>query len=145
MSEANEDLVKKIIEDICFDFFVPVPQIIYVDDFQESKTLRMAISNDGKTLLIKKNLEKDADFLFDLAHELRHLYQIHEGLMDNYIPRSQLSLEDYNKQFQEIDAHAFAAIFMEVQFGIKPLFTCFNQETKNLIEDRKKEILETEF
>lgn len=139
------EAIKKIIHDICLELFIPEPMITYIEEFPESKTMRMGITPDGTILTIKKGLMIDADFIFDLAHELRHIWQIHEGLLTEYIPRTSASLEEYNQQSAEVDAHAYAALFMEINFGLRPLFQCFYPETARMITDRMEEIKRDEY
>lgn len=139
----NKD-IDKFIDYICLDLFITKPEIRYVDSFVQSPTMRMAVDIEERVILIKNNIDIDLDFFFDLAHELRHVYQIDCGYFrkEDYVQRQDSTLEEYNKQTFEIDAHAYAAIMMQEVFHVKPLWQGFDSETIELINERIMEILE---
>ena len=138
------DKIKEFIKAICLDLFIPEPSIVYVDRFEQSKTMRMAVDYDSRYIMIRKDVKIDLDSYFDLAHELRHIYQMETGdfSKDDYILRENTDLATYNQQPLEVDAHAYAAIMMIKLFHVKPLWQGFDPDTIMLIEERIKELLD---
>ena len=82
------------------------------------------------------------DALFAVCHELRHVYQsIHyPDIFKSYQELGTLDTESYNLQEAEVDANAYAGLFMEQLFGVSPLFNGYSEKVKAAIEKRKSEI-----
>lgn len=97
-------------------------------------------------LQVIKRYETFYDFVFVLAHELRHKYQIDNGWdFSNYIQRDKTDLITYNLQVQELDANAYGFIFMVNEFGVKPLFKGMDEQIKNAIMERVEYLIKTEY
>ena len=90
-------------------------------------------------------LETDNLFniLFALAHEFRHIWQYEED-EDKYIKNQKSKLElvskAYNLQIAEVDANAFAHLIMTNFIGVKPSFETLDEEVKNAIYKRERQI-----
>lgn len=82
------------------------------------------------------------DALFAVCHELRHVYQsIHyPDMFKSYQELGTLDTESYNLQEAEIDANAYASLFIELHFGVSPLFNGYSAKVKAAIKKRKSEI-----
>lgn len=97
-------------------------------------------------LAVKDSYKSDYDMVFAVAHELRHKYQyVNKLLQKPYKSREQLSVFDYNMQIQELDANAYAYIFLDFEFGVKPLFNGLDNRIVQAIIDRANYILNTEY
>ena len=65
------------------------------------------------TIFLRDDYDKPYVEYFAVAHELRHIWQYISGFsLDDYKERSELSVDQYNKQFLEIDANAFAQLML---------------------------------
>ena len=64
---------------------------------------------------------------------------------ETYKNRKQLSVFEYNMQIQELDANAYAYIFLDFEFGVKPLFNGMDKRIIQAIIDRANYILNTEY
>lgn len=95
---------------------------------------------NGKATVYLKNGLSQPDKVFTLAHELRHYYQIVNGLVDKAHTVGTVDTKTYNEQEAEIDANAFAKIIMVNFLGITPLFNGLDEWTKFRIDVRAKEI-----
>lgn len=73
---------------------------------------------------------------------MRHKYQIDNKMFDfnNYKKSSEISIRDYNLQFEEIDANAYAYLIMMEQFGIELKFNGLDMDMKQKIRRRAEEI-----
>ena len=83
------------------------------------------------------------DALFAVCHELRHVYQAANmpDIFQHYQEMGTLDNESYNLQVAEIDANAYASIFIERHFGVSPLFNGYSERVKAAIEKRKSALL----
>lgn len=110
--------------------------------------------NDGAEVRVYTQMDLNAevdtssedfiDLLLRLCHEMRHAWQVQNApeLINGYRPRQELDLVEYNRQPAELDAHAFAALIIEANFGLSPRFMSLDNETKMLISARKRDIYE---
>ena len=103
----------------------------------------------SNTIYIREYQEVNPDIFFAVAHELRHVWQVKtdESLYFSSYKTvdKHNSVDNYNMQIAEIDAHAFAALMMSNFFGIKPLFNNLSDNVKTKINERMKVIINTEF
>ncbi len=101
--------------------------LVYLDD----------IISGNPVIYFNKNFKYHSQFdmYFVPAHEGRHIWQIKNGkfFKDIYKKNDELSMQDYNEQEAEMDAHAFATAAMMKYAGIKPLFEMFENEYKEKI------------
>lgn len=136
----------RFINDICEILDIPVPEISYDTSHFQTETMIAQCHSSGNVIHIKKVDVPNADILFAIAHELRHIYQIrndYEFFLADYKTRSDVDLETYNNQIAEIDANAFATIVMVDLFHLNPQFTGLSSVTIKLIKERIDEIIET--
>ena len=82
------------------------------------------------------------DIILALVHELRHAYQIKHNpkILEGYKQIGEISLEDYNLQKAELDANAYASLYMEQNFKLKPTWNGYSEKVKKEIEKRKREL-----
>lgn len=118
----------KIVKDICKILGIGVPNIerkaeSEVALFKESPTclscVHIEITDSGeevvKGIYLRDTKIDDVTLAFSLAHELRHIWQHTNGLMDikNYVERNKTDcVGSYNAQYMEVDANAFAMAYM---------------------------------
>lgn len=104
------------------------------------------LSSDGKTLRVRQAAD-ERDLYFAIAHELRHGWQLRhrQELLDGYKTRAECgSVEEYNLQPAEIDAHAYAALVMISAFGVRPLFDGLSDDVKKEIAAKMQAIASDE-
>lgn len=106
---------------------------------------------DGKVpvIYLDPGIKYGPECILIIAHELRHIYQycyLPNVSIELFKPSQDedLSINDYNQQFLEIDANAFAEICVEYILGITPYWG-LSQENIKSIKKRKTEVLSTEF
>ena len=145
MSEIMKAL-DELITLICSDLNISKPkvEIDKEDKIFESDTQLAAYDMENNILYLKKNYITGLDLYFVLAHELRHKYQVDNGLfdMENYKHSNECSLEEYNLQFVELDANAYAYLIMVSLFHRATLYKGLSGHVRDKIMERVKEIYE---
>lgn len=141
-------MIHDFINDICNILNISVPHISFDTSNFQSETMMAQINSEGTTIYLRKTDKPNPDQFFSIAHELRHRWQIQtdkEWYFSDYKPRELCSsVEEYNLQFAEIDAHAFAGIMMEEFFHLKPLFQGLSDAVKSKIYSRMEYLKTTE-
>lgn len=141
-------MIHDFINDVCHILNISVPEISFDTSNFASDTMMAQIDSSGTTMYLNQFDKPNPDQFFSIAHELRHRWQIQtdkEWYFSDYKPREVCtSTEEYNLQFAEIDAHAFAGIVMEEFFHLKPLFQGLSDSVKSKIYNRMKQIKSTE-
>lgn len=135
--------VYKLIKIICDDLKIGKVKVVVNNKLLTATTLAEYVPSNN-TLNIRKDYKSEYDLYFSIAHELRHKYQIDNELFnyDTYQTREVLDVKEYNLQFEEVDANAYASIILITGFGVKPLFQGLEEEVKKAIQKRMDEILE---
>lgn len=140
-------MIKEYIDKICNILDISVPDISYDTSTFLSETMLAGCDISTYTMYLKKCDESNPDYLFSIAHELRHLWQSIEDkelYLSDYKPRTAFSdVAEYNLQLAEIDANAFGALIMIDAFGIEPLFQGMPEKVINTIKERIKYIAKT--
>lgn len=137
--------IYKFIRILCKDLKIDRPKVIIRDDLLTPTTLADYIFGRN-TIELSKNYESEYDLYFAIAHELRYKHQIFYNKFDydNYKTREDLSISEYNLQFEEIDANAYAYLIMVNAFGVEPQFNGLEENIKNKILKRVEEIYKEE-
>lgn len=132
--------IYQFVKFVCKDLKIKSPKV----EFGRLQTNTMLASYNYKkdVITIKKEYQDKRDLYFAIAHELRHKYQIDRKIYDfnNYKLSDNIDLKNYNLQPQEIDANAYAALFMMSLFGTKPLFNGLDEDVKKAINKRIDEL-----
>lgn len=146
-----EILEKEIIKDITIldtaekcaeDLKIDCPKISFELDGRTSGNIAATILDSNKKfkeIMLIKDYDNLLDALLAVCHELRHIYQsvYNEHIFDDYVELgSDISFEGYNLQDAEIDANAYASLFIQANFGVKPLFQNFPEPIRKKIEKR---------
>lgn len=134
-------MLYEFINEVCDILNITVPKISFDVSKLPTKTMLALteINSCGTVIYIRKS-SPNLDLLFSVAHELRHIWQVYtdeELYFAEYKPRNLCSsVEEYNLQLAEIDAHAFAVIIMEEFFHAEPLLNGLSDNVKNKIYER---------
>lgn len=117
---------------------VPEPRVVPTPEAKfTTPTTRAALSDDGTVIAVNRGTDfpDRISVWFAVSHEMRHLWQMRNGrIRSGYAPASDLPLDDYNGQDEEIDAHAWTVVVLSTVFGIRPTLE------KNLGEEIWKQI-----
>ena len=94
----------------------------------------------NNVIYLNKLDKPNPDYLFAIAHELRHIFQ-HKNdeqfYLSNYKTSDNCSsVEEYNLQIAEVDANAFASIIMVEYFKLQPQWNGLSDKVINAINDR---------
>lgn len=135
-------MIEDYIVDLCNLLEVDVPKISYDTSKFQSKTTMAQCDLHGHTIYLAKINKPNPDYIFAIAHEIRHIWQLHyhkNTYFVNYKPIHMAdSLSKYNLQPAEIDANAFAAAIMINWFGLRPQWDNVPQNVINEINKRMK-------
>lgn len=137
--------ISHVIIDVCYQLDIDTPRFTMADTLNDTQLANYNYKTD--TLTIKKNYSVLYDAYFAIAHELRHKYQVvyNTYSFKDYKSTNTLSIHDYNMQPQEIDANAFAYLYMVSTFKVKPLFNGLDEDVKQAIIKKAKYILKSEY
>lgn len=119
-------LAHKIIRWNCNTLSVPIPAIRIAEPSEfATVTVKSAISNDGRELLINRQFAEsktETPFIWLVfSHECRHIWQtFNTDMFNEYKTSVSLSLSEYNAQAAEIDAWAWSIIVVSDKFGFRP-------------------------
>lgn len=125
---------------------IKCPKIKFVPKKDELGVLaKVVVSNKMiKKINFSLDYENVYDAYFAICHELRHVYQIkyNDQIFEKYIEKDTgISTEHYNLQEAEIDANAFGSLYMQVNFGVKPLFLGYSDKVKGKIDKQIEKIM----
>ena len=126
--------------DECSDFLgIKCPKITFGFSKLKQGNLSVLVLDENKqvkSIKVSDECEDILDIYFAICHELRHVYQTvyAPDLFSQYATIDDgLSTEEYNLQPAEIDANAFASVYMREKFGVSPLFRSYSEKVKNEI------------
>lgn len=124
---------------------IKCPKIKFVPKKDELGVLaKVVVSNKMiKKINFTLDYENVYDAYFAICHELRHVYQIkyNDQIFEKYVEKDTgISTEHYNLQEAEIDANAFGSLYMQVNFGVKPLFLGYSDKVKGKIDKQIEKI-----
>lgn len=142
-------VIEEYIIDICNLLEIKVPKISYdASDFLTKTTLAQC-EPSANIIYLKKIDKPDLDYMFSIAHELRHIYQYQtdeKSYLSEYKSSDKCSsIEEYNLQIAEIDANAFASIVMTDTFSVQPQWNGLPDKVIDAIDERVNFLLTTEF
>lgn len=140
--QINEDVIIWFTYDLADILDIEDPDIIVDDDLLNYGILACFMP-DEYSVHICLETGNLFNMLFALAHEFRHIWQYKED-EDKYIKNQKskmdLGSKAYNLQIAEVDANAFAHLIMTNWLGVKPTFENLDDEVKEAIYKREKEI-----
>ena len=133
-------MIEEFITDICELLKIPVPSISYDTSHFPTETTMAQCELTSNIIYLNKLDEPNPDYLFAIAHELRHIFQYQDDeqfYLSNYKASDNCySIEEYNLQIAEIDANAFASIIMVEYFHIQPQWNGLSDKVINAINSR---------
>lgn len=142
-------MIKEFITDVCELLEIEAPKVSYDTSHFTTKTTLAQCEPETNTIYLNKVDKPNQDYVFSIAHELRHIYQYQtdkELYLSGYKPSNKCSsVEEYNLQIAEVDANAFAAIIMTDFFSVKPQWNGLSDKVIDTIEKRIEFLLTTEF
>ena len=142
-------MIEEFITDICDLLDIQVPLISYDTSHFQTKTTMAQCELTSNTIYLNKIDKPNPDYLFAIAHELRHIFQYQDNeefYLSNYKTSDKCSfVEEYNLQIAKIDANAFAFIIMVEYFHMQPQWNGLSDKVINTINKRINFLLSTEF
>ena len=133
--------ITEICKIICAQLKIKVPKICISNSF-ESDTQMARYIPELHQLELGNSFSNELDMYFAIAHELRHIYQYKNNLYDfsKYESNDNTDIHTYNNQDIEIDANAYAYIFIVYYFHMEPIFTGLSEDIINKIKKRAEKI-----
>lgn len=118
--------INEIIDFVCDNLKIKKPKIVYSREVFKTDTQMAAYNFHDEVLYLSPRFRKKLTFdaIFAVVHELRHKYQVdiqHETFLDYKSSDQCKSVDEYNLQKVELDANAYAYIFMTHFYGVEPL------------------------
>lgn len=137
----NNDLISNFIADVCFVLGIDVPKVTH--NFLEICTDTRKEQFTGEKFFIPATDEPDSEFLFYVAHNLRVRWQfLTNPDYFNFQSVEEIGIDNYDNQPAEVDAVAFASLYMIGYFQLMDDFTSLSCQTRELILKRMEEILD---
>lgn len=136
-----KDFVSNFITDVCFVLGIDVPKVTH--NFLEICTDTRKEQFTGEKFFIPATDEPDSEFLFYVAHNLRVRWQFltNPDYFD-FQSVEEIGIDNYDNQPAEVDAVAFASLYMIGYFQLMDDFTSVSCQTRELILKRMEEILD---
>lgn len=136
-----KDFVSNFITDVCFVLGIDVPKVTH--NFLEICTDTRKEQFTGEKFFIPATDEPDSEFLFYVAHNLRVRWQFltNPDYFD-FQSVEEIGIDNYDNQPAEVDAVAFASLYMIGYFQLMDDFTSVSCQTRKLILKRMEEILD---
>lgn len=136
--QEEKQLIEKFLHLNAVKIIVSIPQISH----QGPNTLAGCAPESGAVYFPSSRLASLPDAVFALAHEMRHMWQYQKAYpkyrleMMNYRTADLCKTTDeYNLQWPELDANAFAAYWCRSRMGITPSFGSLSEDTRKRIYD----------
>ena len=133
-------MIEEFITDICELLDIPVPSISYDTSHFPTETTMAQCELTNNIIHLNKIDKPTPDYLFAIAHELRHIFQYQDDkqfYLSNYKTSDNCSsVEEYNLQIAEVDANAFASIIMVEYFHMQPQWNGLSDKVICAINDR---------
>lgn len=131
-------MIQEYIADICKLLRIKEPSISYDTSNFTTDTMMAQCDSRGTTIYLNKIEKPNPDYMFAIAHELRHVWQIKTNkhlYFSSYKPVNLCSsIEEYNLQLAEVDANAFAAIIIIDWFHLHPQWNGLSENVISAIE-----------
>lgn len=142
-------MINEYIADVCDLLDIDVPTISFDNTHFPTETTMALCDPATHTIYLRKVDNPNPDYVFSIAHELRHIYQ-YETDEQYYLSAYKAadkcsSIEKYNLQIAEVDANAFAAIVMKDFFALTPQWQGLTKNVTAAINKQIKHLLNTEF
>lgn len=141
-------MIKEYISELCDILEISEPAISYDTSDFSTKTTMAQYAPYEDIIYIRKKEKPDPDYMFAIAHEVRHAWQFKTNetfYFKDYKSSDQIeNLEKYNMQIAEVDANAFAGIVMTDFFSLAPQWHGFTEKNIEAIKARIEYLITTE-
>ena len=134
-----KDFVSSFITDVCFVLGIDVPRVS--QDFQDICIDTRKDQYAGDVFFVPATDEPDSEFFFCIAHDLRVRWQFLTNA-EHYDFKSaeEIGLDNFDDQPAEVDAVAFAALYMLFYFQLLEKVASLKPHTWELLKKRMEEI-----
>ena len=136
-------MIKEFVEEVCSILNMKLPNVSYDTSCFLTDTTIAQCDISSNTIYLKETESSNPDYLFAIAHELRHLWQAatdRETYFSDYQTADILGKERYNSQAAEVDANAFAGLIMIQFFHLQPLWQGLSDNNIRKINSRMNDI-----
>ena len=135
-----KDFVSNFITDVCFVLGIDVPKVTH--NFLEICTDTRKEQFTGEKFFIPATDEPDSEFLFYVAHNLRVRWQfLINAEHYDFKSAEEIGLDNFDDQPAEVDAAAFASLYMIGYFQLMTKFLSVSSQTRELVLNRMEEIM----
>lgn len=136
----GNDLISSFIKDVYFALGIDVPKV--TNDFLETCTDTRKEQFTGEKFFIPATDEPDSEFLFYVAHNLRVRWQfLINAEHYDFKSAEEIGLDNFDDQPAEVDAAAFASLYMIGYFQLISKYSSVSSHTRELIFKRMEEIM----
>lgn len=136
----NNDLISNFIADVCFVLGIDVPKVTHdlLDICIDTRKEQFM----GEKFFIPATDEPNSEFLFYVVHNLRIRWQFltNPDYFD-FQSVEEIGIDNYCNQPAEVDAAAFASLYMIGYFQLILKCSSVSSHTRGLIFKRMEEIL----
>lgn len=139
-----KDFVSNFITDVCFVLGIDVPRV--TQDFQDICIDTQKDQFAGDVFFVSAIDDPDSEFLFCIAHDLRVRWQFLTNA-EHYDFKSaeEIGLDNFDDQPAEVDAVAFATLYMLFYFQLLEKLVSLKPHTRELLKKRMEEVTQEVF
>ena len=139
-----KDFVSNFITDVCFVLGIDVPRV--TQDFQDICIDTRKDQFAGDVFFVSAIDDPDSEFLFCIAHDLRVRWQFLTNA-EHYDFKSaeEIGLDNFDDQPAEVDAVAFATLYMLFYFQLLEKPVSLKPHTRELLKKRMEEVTQEVF
>lgn len=139
-----KDFVSNFITDVCFVLGIDVPRV--TQDFQDICIDTQKDQFAGDVFFVSAIDNPDSEFLFCIAHDLRVRWQFLTNA-EHYDFKSaeEIGLDNFDDQPAEVDAVAFATLYMLFYFQLLEKLVSLKPHTRELLKKRMEEVTQEVF
>lgn len=139
-----KDFVSNFITDVCFVLGIDVPRV--TQDFQD---IYIDTRNDqfaGDVFFVSAIDDPNSEFLFCIAHDLRVRWQFQTNAEHyDFKLAEEIGLDNFDDQPAEVDAVAFATLYMLFYFQLLEKLVSLKPHTRELLKKRMEEVTQEVF
>ena len=139
-----KDFVSNFITDVCFVLGIDDPR--ETQDFQDICIDTRKDQFAGDVFFVSAIDDPDSEFLFCIAHDLRVRWQFLTNA-EHYDFKSaeEIGLDNFDDQPAEVDAVAFATLYMLFYFQLLEKLVSLKPHTRELLKKRMEEVTQEVF
>lgn len=139
-----KDFVSNFITDVCFVLGIDVPRV--TQDFQDICIDTRKDQFAGDVFFVSAIDDPDSEFLFCIAHDLRVRWQfLINAEHYDFKSAEEIGLDNFDDQPAEVDAVAFATLYMLFYFQLLEKLVSLKPHTRELLKKRMEEVTQEVF